>query len=200
MARTTTVLTFDSLVKKVKTKHSVTAVWFVTQNLSDAALLLWRYNGDEPIPLGVVLKTISHSANTLELLARKKEGGFYRYELQVKYMDRKQSTLALGRDLVMAPNNQVYRLIDKAMESNENYKILERESIKEALHAGFFGVMDKEPSYYLPHPECVKKSRAVAPVQADTGDEDDEEDEDFAEDIRQTQKHEKERWDEVSQR
>ncbi|KAL3676463.1 hypothetical protein R1sor_026411 [Riccia sorocarpa] len=82
------------------------------------------------------------------------------------------------------------------MQSNQNYKILERESIKEALTAGFFGVMAKEPSHYLPHPDCVKKSRESAVVQAeDGGDEDDIDDEEFAEDIRQTQRHKKDRWD-----
>ncbi|KAL3684375.1 hypothetical protein R1sor_002397 [Riccia sorocarpa] len=56
--------------------------------------------------------------------------------------------------------------------------------------------MAKEPSHYLPHLECVKKSRETAVVQAeDGGDEDDIEDEEFAEDIRQTQRHEKDRWD-----
>ncbi|KAL3684311.1 hypothetical protein R1sor_002333 [Riccia sorocarpa] len=129
-------LTFDSLVKKIKTKHSVTAPWFVTQNVTDAALLLWIFNGDNVIPLGVILKTIAHTANTIEFLSWKKEGGFYRYELQTKYMDRKQSELALPA------------------------------------------------------------TRETAVVQAeDGGDEDDIEDEEFAEDIRQTQRHEKDRWD-----
>ncbi|KAL3690130.1 hypothetical protein R1sor_016439 [Riccia sorocarpa] len=142
MATTTTILTFDSLVKKIRTKQSVSAAWFVTLDLADATLLLWRFNGDEPIPLGV------------------------------------------------------YRLYDKVMQSNQNYKILEREAIKEALNAGFFGVMAKEPSHYLPHPECVKKSRGSAFVQADTGrDEDDIGDEELAEDIRKMQRHEKERCD-----
>ncbi|KAL3680099.1 hypothetical protein R1sor_023055 [Riccia sorocarpa] len=191
-------LTFDSLVKKIKTKHSVTAPWFVTQNVADAALLLWRFNGDGVIPLGVILKTISHTGTTIEFLSRKKEGGFYRYELQTKYMDRKQSELALGAGLVSAPSNQLYRLFDKVMHANQNYKILERESIKEALTAGFFGVMAKDPSHYLPHPESVKKSRETAVVQAeDAGDEDDIDDEEFSEDIRQTQRHEKDRWDEA---
>ncbi|KAL3683391.1 hypothetical protein R1sor_001413 [Riccia sorocarpa] len=128
-------LTFDSLVKKVKTKHSVTAPWFVTQNVPDTALLLWRFNGDDVIPLGVVLKTIAHTANTIEFLSRKKEGGFYRYELQTKYMDRKQSELALGAGLVSAPSNQI------------------------------------------------------------GGAKDEIDDEEFAEDIRQMQRHEKDRWD-----
>ncbi|KAL3687511.1 hypothetical protein R1sor_013820 [Riccia sorocarpa] len=99
-------LTFDSLVKKIKTKHSVTAPWFVTQNVADAALLLWRFNGDDVVPLGVILKTIAHNAHTIEFLSKKKEGGFYRYELQTKYMDRKQSELALGAGLVSATSNQ----------------------------------------------------------------------------------------------
>ncbi|KAL3701176.1 hypothetical protein R1sor_019198 [Riccia sorocarpa] len=56
--------------------------------------------------------------------------------------------------------------------------------------------MAKDPSHYLPHPECGKKSRETAVVQAkEAGDEDDVEDEEFAEDIRQTQRHEKDRWD-----
>ncbi|KAL3687028.1 hypothetical protein R1sor_013337 [Riccia sorocarpa] len=182
-------LTFDSLVKKIKTKHSVTAPWFVTQNVADAALLLWRFSGDDVIPLGVILKTISHTGTTIEFLSKKKEGGFYRYELQSKYMDRKQSELPLGAGLL-------YRLFDKVMQTNQNYKILERESIKEALTAGFFGVMAKDPSHYLPHLEYAKKSKETAVGEAeDAGDEDDIDDEEFAEDIRQTQRHEKDRWD-----
>ncbi|KAL3682682.1 hypothetical protein R1sor_000704 [Riccia sorocarpa] len=189
-------LTFDSLVKKIKTKHSETTPWFVTQNVADAALLLWRFSGDDVVPLEVILKTIAHSAHTIEFLSRKKEDGFYRYELQTKYMHRKQSELALGAGLVSAPSNQLYRLFDKVMQSNQNYKILERESIKEALTAGFFGVMAKEPSHYLPHLECAKKSRESAVVEAEVGGgEDDIDDEEFAEDIRQTQRHQKDRWD-----
>ncbi|KAL3687024.1 hypothetical protein R1sor_013333 [Riccia sorocarpa] len=106
MTTISTVLTFDSLVKKIRTKLSISSAWFVTQNVADAALYLWRFNGDEPIPLGVILKTVSNTNNTIELLARKKEGGFVRYELQVKYMDRKQSKLALGAGLLNADNNQ----------------------------------------------------------------------------------------------
>ncbi|KAL3694290.1 hypothetical protein R1sor_007941 [Riccia sorocarpa] len=176
-------LTLDSLVKKIKTKHSVTAPWFVTQNVVDASLLLWRFSGDDVVPLGVILKTIAHSAQTIEFLSRKKEGGFYRYELQTKYMERKQSELALGAGLVSAPSNQLYRLFDKVMQSNQNYKILERESIKEALTAGFFGVMAKEPSHYLPHPECAKKSQKNVVVEAEVGGGDDDiDDEEFVED------------------
>ncbi|KAL3683266.1 hypothetical protein R1sor_001288 [Riccia sorocarpa] len=152
-------LTFDSLVKKIKTKHSVTAPWFVTQNVADVVLLFWRFSGDDVIPLGVILKTISHTGTTIEFLSRKKEGGFYRYELQSKYMDRKQSELTLGAGLVSALSNQ-------------------------------------DPSHYLPHPEYAKKSRETAVVEAeDAGDEDDIDDEEFSEDIPQTQRHKKDRWD-----
>ncbi|KAL3687470.1 hypothetical protein R1sor_013779 [Riccia sorocarpa] len=193
-------LTFDSLVKKIKTKHSVTAPWFVTQNVADAALLLWRFNGDDVVPLGVILKTIAHNVHTIEFLSRKKEGGFYRYELQTKYMDRKQSEFALGAGLVSAPSNQIYRLFDKVMQSNQNYKILERESIKEALTAGFFGVMAKEPSHYLPQPECAKKSHESAVVEAEVGGGEDDIGKFLVVDVifttaRQTQRHEKDRWD-----
>ncbi|KAL3694870.1 hypothetical protein R1sor_008521 [Riccia sorocarpa] len=281
MTTVSTILTFDSLVKKIKTKHSISSAWFITQNVADAALYLWRFNGDEPIPLGVILKTVSNTNNKIELLARKKEGGFVRYELQVRYMERKQSKLALGAGLLSAENNQedesiheshgrpavhethrlqivhethgrlvvhethgryasmrlmdvrssmdllddltsmrlmdfrssmrlmdvlsstrpldgffflqIHRLLEKAMQSTENYKLLERETIKEALHAGFFGVMAKPPSHYLPHTELVQKFRGS---QGGNGaEEDDVDEEEIQEDIRQSKKHEKERMD-----
>ncbi|KAL3689915.1 hypothetical protein R1sor_016224 [Riccia sorocarpa] len=193
MTIVSTILTFDSLVKKIKTKHSISSAWFITQNVADAALYLWRFNGDEPIPLGVILKTVSNTNNTIKLLARKKEGGFVRYELQVRYMERKQSKLALGAGLLSAENNQIHRLLEKAMQSTENYKLLERETIKEALHAGFFGVMAKPPSHYLPHTELVQK---FCGSQGGNGaEEDDVDEEEIQEDIRQSKKHEKERMD-----
>ncbi|KAL3678347.1 hypothetical protein R1sor_021303 [Riccia sorocarpa] len=191
MTTISTVLTFDSLVKKIRTKLSISSAWFVTQNVADAALYLWRFNGDEPIPLGVILKTVSNTNNTIELLARKKEGGFVRYELQVKYMDRKQSKLALGAGLLSADNNQIYRLLEKAMHSTENYKLLERETIKEVLRAAFFGVMAQPPSHYLPHTELVQKARGSQGVHV--AEEDDVDEEEIQEDIRQSKKHEKER-------
>ncbi|KAL3675984.1 hypothetical protein R1sor_025932 [Riccia sorocarpa] len=261
MTTVSTILTFDSLVKKIKTKHSISSAWSFTQNVADASLYLWRFNGDEPIPLGVILKTVSNTNNTIELLARKKEGRFVRYELQVRYMERKQSKLALGAGLLSAENNQIvhethgrlvvhethgryasmrlmdvrssmdlvddltsmrfmdvrssldllddltsmrlmdfrssmrlmdiHRLLEKAMQSTENYKLLEREVIKEALSAGFFGVMAKSPSHYLPHTELVQKFRGS---QGGNGvEEDDVDEEEIQEDIRQSKKHEKDR-------
>ncbi|KAL3678914.1 hypothetical protein R1sor_021870 [Riccia sorocarpa] len=179
-------LTFDSLVKKIKTKHFVTVPWFVTQNVADAALLLWRFNGDDVIPLGVVLKTIAHTANTIE---------FCRGRKKVVFIDTSsRPNIWIGSNL--SSHLEQGLLFDKVMQSNQNYKILECESIKEALTAGFFGVMAKDPSHYLPHPECAKKLRETAVVQAEVGGaEDDIDDEEFAEDIRQTQRHEKDRWD-----
>ncbi|KAL3691467.1 hypothetical protein R1sor_005118 [Riccia sorocarpa] len=158
MTTVSTILTFDSLVKKIKTKLSISSAWFVTQNVADAALCLWRFNRDEPVPLGVILKTVSNTNNTIELLARKKEGGFVRYELQVRYMERKQSKLALGGGLLSVENNQIHCLLEKAMHSTENYKLLEREIIKEALRAGFFGVMAEPPSHYLPRSSLAEAS------------------------------------------
>ncbi|KAL3677650.1 hypothetical protein R1sor_020606 [Riccia sorocarpa] len=82
------------------------------------------------------------------------------------------------------------------MQSNQNYKLLERKTIKEALNARFFALMSKDPSHYLPHTESVKKSRGRAVVQDDIrGEEDDIDEEEVAEDIRQSKRHEKERWD-----
>ncbi|KAL3685099.1 hypothetical protein R1sor_003121 [Riccia sorocarpa] len=193
MTTVSTILTFDSLVKKIKTKHSISSAWFITQNVADAALYLWRFNGDEPVPLGVILKTVSNTNNMIELLARKKEGGFVRYELQVRYMEMKQSKLALGAGLLSAENNQIHRLLEKAMQSTENYKLLERETIKEALGAGFFGVMAKPHSHYLPHTELVQKFRGSQ--RGNGAEEDDVDEEEIQEDIRQSKKHEKERID-----
>ncbi|KAL3683673.1 hypothetical protein R1sor_001695 [Riccia sorocarpa] len=77
------------------------------------------------------------------------------------------------------------------MQSTENYKLLERETIKEALSAGFFGVMAKSPSHYLPHTEHVQKFRGS---QGGNGlEEDDVDEEEIQEDICQSKKHEKDR-------
>ncbi|KAL3699923.1 hypothetical protein R1sor_017945 [Riccia sorocarpa] len=191
MTTVSTILTFDSLVKKIRTKLNILSAWFVTQNVADATLYLWIFNGDEPIPLGVILKTVSNTNNTIELLARKKEGGFVRYELQVKYMERKQSKLALGAGLLSVDNNQIHRLLEKAMHSTENYKLLEHKTIKEALRTGFFGVMAEPPSHYLPHTELVQKARGSQG--GNVAEEDDVDEEEIQEDIRQSKKHEKER-------
>ncbi|KAL3693265.1 hypothetical protein R1sor_006916 [Riccia sorocarpa] len=76
------------------------------------------------------------------------------------------------------------------MHSTENSKLLEGKTIKEALRAGFFGVMAEPPSHYLPHTELVQKARGSQGGRV--VEEDDVDEEEIREDIRQSKKHEKE--------
>ncbi|KAL3681054.1 hypothetical protein R1sor_024010 [Riccia sorocarpa] len=180
MAAKTTRLGFEDLIAKVKTKSVITNIGFVTLNLKDAALLLWRETKTDPASLGILLTTISSNPSKLEVLAMKPEGGFIRYDLNLKYCDRQLSKLALGISIC----------IDKVIRSQPSYKLLERESIKGVLNAGVFGVLPKAAAHYLPQPEVAPKVPAPAVAVVET----DEDDDEIDEDICQTKQHEAERW------
>ncbi|KAL3688604.1 hypothetical protein R1sor_014913, partial [Riccia sorocarpa] len=76
--------------------------------------------------------------------------------------------------------------------SQPKRKLLEWESIKQALSFGIFGVLPKDAIHYLLYPELAAKT----PVRATNAEFDLSEDEDdvIAEDIRQMKAHDVERW------
>ncbi|KAL3699056.1 hypothetical protein R1sor_017078 [Riccia sorocarpa] len=55
-------------------------------------------------------------------------------------------------------------MIEKFITSAKNFKLLEREAIKESLEAGVFGDIEGDPNLYLPHPEIGSKKKPSAPV------------------------------------
>ncbi|KAL3694014.1 hypothetical protein R1sor_007665 [Riccia sorocarpa] len=55
MAGKVSKLGFNDLVRKVRTKFQIPNIWFVTLNVKDAALLLWRETKKDPEFLGIWL-------------------------------------------------------------------------------------------------------------------------------------------------
>ncbi|KAL3683740.1 hypothetical protein R1sor_001762 [Riccia sorocarpa] len=82
-------------------------VWYVTLNVKDAALVIWKHEEPDPISLGILLKTITNTSKVLEVLAMKDGGGFVRLSMDPKYLDRQVSKTALGGGLLSAERNQV---------------------------------------------------------------------------------------------
>ncbi|KAL3677643.1 hypothetical protein R1sor_027591 [Riccia sorocarpa] len=73
-------------------------------------------------------------------------------------------------------------MTEKFITSAKNFKLLEREAIKEALEADVFGDIDDDPNLYLPHPELGSKKKLFEPVFADE-DEVSMDDEDFFKEV-----------------
>ncbi|KAL3694348.1 hypothetical protein R1sor_007999 [Riccia sorocarpa] len=107
-------------------------------------------------------------------------------------MDKQQSNLTLGGSLMSSKANQLHVVIDKVVSSQSKRKLLERESIKQALSSGIFDVLPKDVVHYLPSPELAAKT-SVRPIAAELELSDDEDDA-IAEDIPQTKVHEAEPW------
>ncbi|KAL3679737.1 hypothetical protein R1sor_022693 [Riccia sorocarpa] len=185
-------LYFEDLANKIRTKYPVAGVWFVTLHVKDAALILWKHEVKDPVSQGVLLKTINNINKTLEVLVRKDSDGFVRLMLEPKYMDMQISKTALGGDLISANKDQIDVVINKVLRKQSTFKLLERESIKEALNAGIFGVLPKKAAYYLPHPEVAQKAATQA-APARVEEVDSEEEREIARDIKASQKHEVER-------
>ncbi|KAL3702023.1 hypothetical protein R1sor_020045 [Riccia sorocarpa] len=55
-------------------------------------------------------------------------------------------------------------MIEKFITYAKNFKLLEREAIKEALEVGVFGDIDGDPNLYLPHPELGSKKKPAGPI------------------------------------
>ncbi|KAL3690830.1 hypothetical protein R1sor_004481 [Riccia sorocarpa] len=117
---------------------------------------------------------------SIELLCHKDKSKYVRYVCMPKQMDRKESVAALGHGLLSAKTSQIGGMIEKFITSAKNFKLLEREAIKEALEAGVLGDIDGDPNLYLPHPEIGSKKKLYAPVVVED-DEDSMDDEDFFE-------------------
>ncbi|KAL3700778.1 hypothetical protein R1sor_018800 [Riccia sorocarpa] len=128
----------------------------------------------------------------LEVLYMKEKGGFVWYELNPKNMDKQQSKLALGGDLMSSKSSQIHIIIDEVLVKQPKRKLLEQESIKQALSSVIFGVLPKEAVHYLPYPELAAKT-PVRPSAAELELSEDEDDS-IAEDIRETKAHEVECW------
>ncbi|KAL3676413.1 hypothetical protein R1sor_026361 [Riccia sorocarpa] len=192
MAKGEARLYYEDLVNKIRTKFPVQGVWFITLNVKDAALVIWKHEEPDPVSLGILLKTITNTSKVLEVLAMKDGGGFVRLLLDPKFLDRQISKTALGPGLLSAKRGQISKVINEVLRKQPNYKLLERESIKGALNAGLFGVLPKAAAHYLPHPEVATKvvSRPAPAARVDTYSEEERE---IARDINASQKHEAQR-------
>ncbi|KAL3681424.1 hypothetical protein R1sor_024380 [Riccia sorocarpa] len=73
-------------------------------------------------------------------------------------------------------------MIEKFITSAKNFKLLEREAIKEALEVGVFGDIDDDPNLYLPHPKIGSKKKLAAPVVLED-DEESMDEEDFLKEV-----------------
>ncbi|KAL3700187.1 hypothetical protein R1sor_018209 [Riccia sorocarpa] len=183
MAVKTTRLGFEDLIADTKTKNTIPNVWFVTLNLKDAALLLWREMKTDHASLGILLTKISNNPTKPEVLTMKPEGGFTRYDLNPKYCDRQLSKLALGgfsderEELAVFP--LILLQISLCNESHQISTYLQIVAIKRALNAGVFGVLPEAVVYYLPHPEVATKVPAPTAAVVETDDDEDELEEDI---------------------
>ncbi|KAL3694773.1 hypothetical protein R1sor_008424 [Riccia sorocarpa] len=99
-------LYFDDLALRLKTKFVISCVWFVSLNVADATLVIWKHADPDPVKCGILLKCISNTSKLLEVLAMKDGGTFVRLTLEPKLMDRQQSKIALGGDLLSAKDSQ----------------------------------------------------------------------------------------------
>ncbi|KAL3684462.1 hypothetical protein R1sor_002484 [Riccia sorocarpa] len=106
MATKQTRLYFDDLAARLKTKFSISRVWFVSLNVADASLVIWKHAEPDPVKCGNLLWCISNTKTVLEVLAMKDGGTFVRLTLEPKNMDRQTSKTALGGDLLSAKDSQ----------------------------------------------------------------------------------------------
>ncbi|KAL3690292.1 hypothetical protein R1sor_016601 [Riccia sorocarpa] len=191
MTTKTSRLYFDDLALRLKTKFHIARVWFVSLNVADATFVIWKHADPDPVKCGILLKCISNTSKILEVLAMKDGGTFVRLTLEPKYMDRQQSKIALGGDLLSAKDSKIAVVINGLLRNQTAYKLLERECIKRALSACVFGVLQKETAYYLQHPDAAttaaprKVVAAAATVETDS-----EEERDIQYDIKASQRHE----------
>ncbi|KAL3697092.1 hypothetical protein R1sor_011168 [Riccia sorocarpa] len=156
--------------------------WASGSALMDAALALWKHSSPTPVPCGLILMVIPTKDSSIELLCHKDKSKYTRYIYLPKQMDRKESVVALGHSLLSAKHSHIAGMIEKFITSAKNFKLLEREAIKDALEAGVFGDIDDYPNLYLPHPELGSKKKRAAPGFVDE-DEESMDDEDFFKEV-----------------
>ncbi|KAL3685659.1 hypothetical protein R1sor_003681 [Riccia sorocarpa] len=101
-----TLLYFDDLAARLKTKFQISRVWFVSLNVADATLIIWKHSDPDPVKCGILLKCISNTSKILEVLAMKDGRTFVRLTLEPKNMDRNTSKIALGGALMSAKDSQ----------------------------------------------------------------------------------------------
>ncbi|KAL3680646.1 hypothetical protein R1sor_023602 [Riccia sorocarpa] len=106
MATKETRLYFEDIASRLKTKFSISRVWFVSLNVADASLVIWKYADPDPVKCSNMLQCISNTKSVLEVLAMKHVGTFLRLTLEPKNMDRQTSQTALGGDLLSARDSQ----------------------------------------------------------------------------------------------
>ncbi|KAL3680118.1 hypothetical protein R1sor_023074 [Riccia sorocarpa] len=141
MATKHTHLYFDDLTARLKTKFSISRVWFVTLNVTDASLVIWKHADPDPVKCGNLLQCISNTKSVLEVLAMKDEGTFVRLTLEPKNMDRKTSKTALGGDLLTTAESdseeerEVARDI-KASQRHEAERMAEAKAAKSSKDKG----------------------------------------------------------------
>ncbi|KAL3694812.1 hypothetical protein R1sor_008463 [Riccia sorocarpa] len=133
MATKETRLYFEDIASRLKTKFSISRVWFVSLNVADASLVIWKHADPDPVKCGNMLKCISNTKSVLEVLAMKDGRTFVRLTLEPKNMDRQTSKTALGGDLMSAKDSQIGLVINNVLRKQSGYKLVERECIKRAL-------------------------------------------------------------------
>ncbi|KAL3681167.1 hypothetical protein R1sor_024123 [Riccia sorocarpa] len=189
MATKQTRLYFDNLAARLKTKFSISRVWFVSLNVADASLVLWKHAEPDPVKCGNLLQSISNTKTVLEVLAMKDGGTFVRLRLEPKNMDRQTSKTALNGDLLSGKDSQIGLVINNVLRKQSGYKLVERECIKRALNSGVFVVLQREAASYLPHPELASTAAPRKAVAA-TNETDWDEEREIARDIKASQRHE----------
>ncbi|KAL3684808.1 hypothetical protein R1sor_002830 [Riccia sorocarpa] len=192
MAQEDTRLYFEDFSNRIRTKFSIPGVWFITLNVKDATLVLWKDTNKDSVSCGILLKSVSNTSKILEVLAMKDGGGFVRFTLEPKLMDRKMFKTALGASLMSAEKNQISMVINDVLRQQPSYKLLERESFKRAISSRVFGVLPKAVAYYLPHPEAASKD-ATHQAPATRVESDSKEDREIARDIKASPRHEAEK-------
>ncbi|KAL3690377.1 hypothetical protein R1sor_016686 [Riccia sorocarpa] len=201
MATKQTRLYFEDLAARIKTKFSISRVWFISLSVADASLVIWKHADQDPVKCGVLLKCISNTKSILEVLAMKDGRTFVRLTLETKLMDRKTSKTALGAlklfvFVIATWNHMIAVVVNAVLRKQTGYKLIERECIKRALNSGVFGVLQRDDASYLPHPEATStvgpRKAAAATVETDS-----EEQREIARDVKASQRHEAERMAEA---
>ncbi|KAL3685045.1 hypothetical protein R1sor_003067 [Riccia sorocarpa] len=123
-------LYFDDIAARLKTKFQISRVWFISLNVADATLIIWKHSDPDPMKCGILLKWISNTSKILEVLAMKDGGTFVRLTLEPKNMDRNTSKIALGGDLISAKDSQISVVVNNLLRKQSGYKLLERECVK----------------------------------------------------------------------
>ncbi|KAL3687348.1 hypothetical protein R1sor_013657 [Riccia sorocarpa] len=185
-------LYFEDLADRIRTKFSIPGVWFIMLNVKDATLVLWKYTDKDHVSCDILLKSVFNISRILEVLMMKEGGGFLRFTLEPKLMDRKMSKTTLGAGLMSAERNQISMMINDVLKQQPSYQLLEREAIKHTLTSRIFGVLPKADAYYLPHPDVTSKD-ATRQAPAARVESDLEEYLEVARDIKVSQRHEAER-------